>query len=162
MAINITNSQGVAIYILDLPTTEWANCTEARTAIEGGKQVLCPQSLGALEETRNITEYRCLSSNESMKVAGAISRGSIEIGMLFDPNDTAGQDELIGKFESNEALRVGIIYPVAEGSANTKGAMRYFNGFVSTQSETINMDEAVLIAATIDISSEITRCPEEA
>ena len=108
--MEIVNSQGTMIYVLDVPAVAWTDCAEAITAIKAGKQVLCPQSLGNLEQTRNVQEYKCLSSNDSKKIMGSISRGSLDIGMLFDPTDVAGQEALIGYFENNTNFIVGIEY----------------------------------------------------
>ncbi len=87
MAIPVINSQGTQVYILDVPLAAWTDCSEAVTAITGGELVGCPQSLGEITETRDMQEYKCLSSDESAKSLGAISRGSLEIGLLFDPED---------------------------------------------------------------------------
>jgi hypothetical protein len=90
MSIPVLNSQGTQIYVVS-PAATYADCTAAIAAIQGGKLIGCPQSLGELSETREVTEYKCLSSNESAKALGSISRGSFEIGLLLDPTDTAGQ-----------------------------------------------------------------------
>lgn len=162
---NIINSQGTRIFVLDKPTSDplFADCDAAATAILAGKQVLCPQSLGNLEQTRSVQEYKCLSSNDSKKITGAISRGSLDIGMLFDPADTAGQQHLIDAFEKNEPFIVGIEYPDVDVSLGTNGnphgTIRWFEAVLSREAEIVEMDAAILYEVTAEVSSAITKCP---
>ena len=160
--INPINSQGTKIFVVAKPATAWADCTASATAILAGKQVLCPQSLGAIEQTRSVTEYKCLSSNDSKKILGAISRGSIDIGMLFDPTDTAGQKDLASAFENNTPVIIGIELPDADTKVGTKGAqgtIKWFEGGISSESIPIEMDTAILYNVTVEISSKVTTCP---
>lgn len=156
MAISITNSQGTKIWTTAVPGTAWADCTAAITALQAGDQVGCPQSIGNLEEERTSTEYKCLSNNESAKSLGAISRGTIEIGMLFDPDDAEGQNALKTAFASNTHIMIGI---ELSDTGSTNGTMYYFEGAVSKVSTGIEQDAAVMYTATIEIASDITECP---
>lgn len=156
------NSQGTKAYVVDVPATEWADCSEAIAAILAGKEVLCPQSIGSLEETRTVQEIKCLSSNESTKVAGSVSRGTVDLGMLFDPTDVDGQEAFKAAFTANTPFRVGIEYSdrdISVGEVGVSGTIDWFDGIVSTQSKTIEMDTAVMYSATVEIASEITTCP---
>jgi len=82
MAITVLNSQGTKIYVAST-TTAIDDCVKAKTALGTAKVVGCPQSLGEISETRAVTEYKCLTSNDSAKALGAISRGSLEIGLAY-------------------------------------------------------------------------------
>ena len=161
MAINIINSQGTVVWIADIPATEWTDCTTALAGIKAGKQVGCPQSIGALEETRAVNEYKCMTTDESLKALGSISRGNIELGLLFDPSDTAGQEALKAAWAANDEIIVGIELSDADTSAGETGAsgtMFWFKGGVSGVSTGIVADEAVTYTVTVEIASEITEC----
>jgi len=161
-SINPLNSQGTRIYVVDKPATDWADCTEAVAAILAGKQVLCPQSLGNLEQTRSVTEYKCLSSNDSAKITGAISRGSLDIGMLFDPLDAAGQASFWQLFADNDEFVIGIEYPDRDdtvGITDMSGTIRWFDAIISREAEVIEMDAAIIYEITAEVASNINKCP---
>ncbi len=158
MAIPVINSQGTQVYILDLPGTAWADCSEAVTAIKAGDLVGCPQSLGEITETREMTEYKCLSSDESAKSLGAISRGSMDIGLLFDPDDIAGQEALKTAFLSNTPVIIGIELPDQITPTTGNGTLFWFEALVSSTSIVIAQDEAVLYNVTVEIASSVTEC----
>lgn len=150
MAIAYVNSQGTKLWINTTIPTGTPTYTNVST---GGKLVGCPQSVGAIEETRSVTEYKCLSSNDTVKALGAISRGNIQIGLLFDPTDTAGQDALKTAFQSNTEVLVGIEFP---DTGVTNGTTMAFIGLISTISLGIEMDAAVTYTVTVEISSAVT------
>lgn len=155
--INIINSQGAQVYVLDKPATAWTDCTAAAAAIKAGKKVGCPQSLGDISETRSMTEYKCLSSNASTKALGAISRGSLEIGLLLDPKDTEGQKALKDAFKSNTQVVIGVELPdMPSGGKN--GTIYWFIGAISGVSIGIAMDSAVTYTVTVEVASDLTEC----
>lgn len=169
MAINYLNSQGTKLFVLDetqaaaitgTPATDSpliADGTGTNSYLVG-----CPQSIGAVEETRTVTEYRCMSTNDSAKALGAISRGSIEIGLLFDPTDTDGQDQLKTAFANNTLVGIGIELPDEDTSVGPTGAVGtifYFEGGVSGVSVGIEQDAAVTYTVTVEISSDVTEYP---
>ena len=156
MAINILDSQGTKVFVVS-PAVEYASCTLAVAGVQGGDLVGCPQTLGELSETREVTEYKCLSSNESAKALGAISRGSFEIGLLLDPADAAGQAALKKAFADNEEVMIGIELP-DDGGAN--GTLLYFTAGVSGVSTGIEQDAAITYTVTLEIASEIVECPK--
>lgn len=162
MAIEVINSQGTQVWIADVPATAWADCDEAITGLQAGSLVGCPQSLGDIGGTRSVTEYKCLSSDESAKSLGSISRGNIEIGLLLDPADVEGQAALNAAWESNTNVMVGIELSDADvtlGETGASGTIFYFEGGVSSVMVGITMDEAVTYTVVVEISSEITECP---
>jgi len=158
MGINLINSQGTTVYVVDVPGTAWTDCTAAVAAIKGGKVVGCPQSIGDISETRNVNEYKCLSSNESAKALGAISRGSLELGLLLDPDDTEGQGKLKQAFKDNTPVIIGVELPNAVTPKTGNGTIYWFEAGVSGVSTGITMDEAITYTVTLEISSDITEC----
>ena len=164
MSIPVLNSQGTKIYVADDQSASWTDCPTAVGAIKGGHEVGCPQSIGALEETRNVTEYKCMSSNETAKALGSISRGNIEIGLLFDPDDTEGQEFLRQAWNDNKNVAVGIELPdMPEGTGTGgNGTFFWFVGGVSAVSTGIVQDEAVTYTVTLEIASDISLCPKKA
>ena len=160
MAINVINSQGLMMYILDAATAATITGTPATDIpiILGGDAVGCPQSIGNIEETRAVTEYKCMSSNESAKALGSIERGNIEIGLLFDPTDITGQLALKTAFTDNTIVGVGIELPdrdISVGPNGVSGTIFYFEGAISSVSVGIAQDEAVLYTVTVEIASEV-------
>ena len=120
--MNSVDVQGTKTYIVDVPASEWADCTAAISAIHSGKEALCPQSLGDLARTRAVTEYSCISNNESVKSTGKISYADFTIELLFDPDDTAGQKALYDAMENNTAIILAMEADNADTSAGTNGA----------------------------------------
>lgn len=106
-------------YILDVPTTPWADCAAAITAIQAGSEVLCPQALGELTRSRDITEVSCMSSNDSVKAAGKITYGDFTIEMLFDSEDAAGQKALLDAFDNNTPVIIAVESPDSGGTSGT-------------------------------------------
>jgi len=157
------DSQGTKIWIVDQPATAWADCSAATTALLAGKQVGCPQSIGDITETRSVNEIKCLSSNASVKSLGAISRGSIAIDMLYDPDDAKGQAALRDAFVHATPIVIGIeLSNNKTPSAATKkgnGTIYYFNALISGVTTGIAQDSAVVYKVTIEIAGEIMTCP---
>jgi hypothetical protein len=159
MAIKVLNSQGTKIYVLP-ESTDMSDCDKIAAALTSAKLVGCPQSLGNIEETRNEKEIKCLSSNESVKSFGAISRGSLEIGMLYDPDDAEGQAELTKAFKDNKLVWIVIELPNKPATAGSKhGTLKAFKAGVSGVSTTIEMDSEIGYNVTLSISSSVTECP---
>lgn len=161
MAINVINSQGTLAYVLDAATAATITGTPATDIpiIQGGDLIGCPQSIGNIEQTRAVTEYKCMSNNESAKALGSIERGNVEIGLLFDPTDTAGQDALKAAFAANTVVGLGLELPDADtsvGETGASGTIFYFEGGLSSVSIGIVQDEAVTYTVVIEIGSDVT------
>lgn len=122
MAINKMDVQGTTTWIADVPATPWADCTEAIAGLQAGVQALCPQTLGDLTRTREIQEYSCISNNDSVKSAGKMSYGDFTIELLFDNDDTAGQQKLYQALEDNTPIMLGLEGSDADTSAGETGA----------------------------------------
>ena len=147
MAISILQSQGTMVYVLEADSG-----VKTASEIQAGALVGCPQSIGNLDETRAVTEYKCISSNDSAKAVGSISRGNIEIGLLLDPEDAAGQAALKSAFASAETCVVGIELPDTLG---VNGTIYYFDAVISAVSIGIEQDAAITYTVTAEIASAI-------
>jgi len=147
--MNVLNSQGVKIYLATPPQAPWVTCSAAKAALRAGKVIDCPQTIGEIVEQRQVQEYKCLSSNESAKSLGAVSRSSFDIEVLLNPDDTAGQLMLRDSFMNNTPLIMGIEYGTT---------MIYFNIGVSAVGTTIAQDAAITTKFSIEISSDIKQC----
>ncbi len=157
MAITTIMSQGTQVYVCDVPATEWADCTEAIAGVQAGDVVGCPQSIGNIEETRTATEYKCLSSNDTAKAMGSISRGSLELGLLLDPEDQLGQQALKEAFANNTEIIIGIELSDKD-TAGTSGTIYWFHAYVSAVSTGIEQDAAITYTVTVEIAGEINEC----
>jgi hypothetical protein len=149
MSIDVTNSQGVKLYLATPPSTPWATCGEAITGLKAGNTITCPQSVGELGESREVNEYKCLSSDESAKSLGAVGRASFDVDVLLDPEDRSGQMALRSNFRDNKPLVMGIEY---------EGTFIYFNIGVSGMGTAIEQDAAISTKFTIEISGDIMEC----
>ncbi|MCD6136227.1 hypothetical protein J7J63_05885 [Candidatus Bipolaricaulota bacterium] len=143
------NSQGTTIYVGQIPATEWGSCGEAITALKGSPIVECPQSVGDIGETRGSTEYKCLSSNDTAKSLGAVSRQPFDVEVLMNPSDMTGQRDLRKAFRNNTPIRIGIAYGET---------MLYFNAKVSGITASIAQDAAIATTFTIEIAGDIHEC----
>ena len=142
-------SQGTTLYVSQLPSPEWVTCGEAIQALKASPVVNCPQSVGDIAETRTATEYKCLSSNETAKALGAVSRSAFDLQVLMDPNDMQGQRDLRIAFKNNSPIRMGIAYG---------DVMLYFNAMVSGVASSIAQDAAIATTFTIEIAGDIHEC----
>jgi len=148
MAITTTDVQGTKVYIA-ASGTDVSDATKIATAITSAKQIGCIQDLGAVETTREVKEYSCISSNDLTKSLGSIKAGSINIDTLFNALDTAGQKDLRDAYAANES-RVFILELTDGGTTPTYIT---FDGKVSGISTPFAKDEAVQMNFTVEISS---------
>jgi len=149
MAINIVDTQGTKVYIVPVGT-DLSDATKIATAIATGKQIGCIQSIGSIDTTREVTEYSCLSSNEIAKSLGSTKAGSLEISLLFDAKDAAGQKDLRDMYAANER-REFIVELVDNGAVNPTYIT--FEGAVSALAIPIEKDSAVLQNFTVELTS---------
>ncbi len=147
--IKVLNASGTKVYVLDKPSVPWVDCFDALSAIQGGALIDCPQSLGDLSETRASSGYSCLSSNESTTSMGAVSRASLDIGMLLNPDDQAGQLKVRRAFLNNTPLIMAVELPTIT---------YYFDIYVSAIATGVAMDSAITYNVTVEISSSIKEC----
>jgi len=137
MAINVTDTQGITVKV-------------------DGDLVGCLQTIGSLEETRSVKEYTCMSSNESAKSLGSISRGSLDIGLLLDESDILGQKALKDAFNTNTAVTMAI---ELSDSLGVNGTIYTFTGKVSKVGRSFPTDEGVMIDFTVEVASETVITP---
>lgn len=152
MAIPITESQNTKAYLV---ATSVATNTAAaiKTAITGGKQIGCLQNLGDITTSRNVQEYKCLSSDESAKSLGSISLPNISLELLFDADDATGQSELRTMYLNNERRKM--IIALNDQITPTTGNPTYivFEAGLSSDGVAIALDQAVLYKTTVEICS---------
>ena len=149
-----TDVQGTKTYILDVPATAWTDCSAAITAIQSGAEALCPQSLGDLTRSRNVTEYSCISSNDSRKSTGKITYGDFTIELLFDPSDAAGQKALYDAMENNTPIILAMESPATTGN----GDIVWTEALVSGDSISYPVDGLVGYSVTLAPYGGYTRC----
>jgi len=152
MALSLLDSQGTKVYIAPAATV-LTTATEVQTAYATAKLVGCVQDLGAINKSRNVQEYSCLSSDEIAKSLGSMSLGNMTIGMLFDPSDVNGQKELKDMFSTNTRREFIIGLSDAAFSSTTSPTCFVFTGAVSSVEVSIQKDNAVMINATVEFAS---------
>jgi len=154
MALSVTDVQGTKIFLV-ATGTDVSDAAAIAAAIAGGKQIGCLQALGDISETRAVTEYTCLSSDESTKSSGSISLGNMEISTLFNAADTAGQEDMIAMWDGNER-RIFIVEMNDQITPST-GNPTYltFEIFSSGRVIPFAKDAAVLYNATMEQSSRM-------
>lgn len=149
MALEVTDVQGTKLYLV---ATNVATSTPAEiaTAISGGKQIGCLQSVGETTMSRSVQEYTCISSDESTKSSGSISLGNKVISTLFNSQDTAGQQDLIDMWNNNTRRK---LITKLNDNAGISPTYIIHEGFISNVSISTEKDGAVLYDATLEISS---------
>ena len=152
--ITVINSQNTQVYALKKGTKiDDDNSLKAELAKDSNK-IGCLQSLGNIEETRSMTEYKCLTSNKTAKSLGSISRGSLDLELLLDPDDTAGQKTMRDAFKNNESV-IFIVELSDKESGYLTGTMYIFTALISKVSTAIKQDAAVTYTVTVEVSSDI-------
>ncbi len=162
-----TNVQGTTTYILDVPGSAWADCAAATPAILLGEKAMCPQSLGDLARTRAVTEYSCISSNDSVKSTGKISYGDFSIELLYDPNTSptskeGGQKALFDAMEANTAIIIAMEADNADvsgGTTDAAGELVWTEAFVSGDTIGYPVDGKMLYNVTLSPYGGFLRCP---
>jgi len=152
MALPVTDVQGTKAYLV-ATGTDVSDAAAIATAISGGKQIGCIQSIGDITMSRAMQEYTCISSDESSKSQGSISLGNQEISTLFNAADAAGQQDLIAMWDDKE--RRILIVELNDEITPTTGNPTYitYEVFISNVSMPMAKDAAVLYNATLEISS---------
>ena len=150
MALSIVNTQLTKMYIVALGTAV-TTPAEISTAISGGSIVGGIQTLGEVGSSRNITEYSALDVDETTKSFGSITLGNISLSLLFDADDTAGQDELRTMFSTN-TKRTFIIKLTDDGAVSP--SYLTFDGGLSSEMMPIEKDSAVLYNVTLELTSK--------
>lgn len=152
MALPVTDVQGTKLYLAALGT-DVSDAAAIATAIATAKQIGCLQSIGDVTMSRQVQEYTCISSNNSTKSVGSVSLGNQEISTLFNAADTAGQQDLIAAWDSNE--RRILIIELNDQITPTTGNPTYitYEVFPSGVAIPMQKDAAVLYNATLEISS---------
>jgi len=151
--IPVTESQGTKAYLV---ATSVATSTAAEivTAISGGKQIGCLQNVGDITTSRNVQEYKCLSSDESAKSLGSISLPNIAMDLLFDADDATGQAELRTMYSAN--TRRKMILALNDQITAVTGNPTYitFEAGLSSDGVAVALDSAVMYKTTVEICSK--------
>ena len=153
--------QGTKTYILDVPTSDWADCPAAIAAIQAGAEALCPQSLGDLARSRAVTEYACISSNDTKKATGKMTYGDFAIELLFDPADAAGQTALFDAMEANTPIIIAMESPNADisiGETGASGDIVWTEALVSGDTISFPVDGLVGYNVTLSPYGGFVRC----
>ena len=148
--------QGTQAYILDVPATDWADCTAAVTAIKGGKKATCVQAYGSIERNRQVTSYTCQDSNDSEKAAGKMEYGDYTVSLLFKPDETEGQKSMRDALDNNTPIIFALEAPNTGGK---NGTVLWTKALVI--GEKIDMPDSgkYLVDYTLSLFGGITTCP---
>ncbi len=145
-----TNVQGTTVFIANVPTPMWADCTEVSAGLIAGVEAMCPQSLGELTRTRATTENACVSSNDSVKSAGKLSYGDFTMELLLDNEDIAGQDALLTAFDNNKPIMLGLV--------SVDGDIIFTEGLVAGDGIAYPADGLIGYSSTISPYGGFHRC----
>jgi len=74
--------------------------TEGIKVTVNSKLVGCIDTLGAISMSRDKTEKKCITSGEIRTILDSIKTGDLDIGVIYDPTDVAGADELSTVFDT--------------------------------------------------------------
>ena len=147
----ITEAQGTKLHFV-ATSVSLANAAAIKTAISSAKTVICLNELGDVNlGTKSVTEYQCMSSDETFKSLGSISLGNFTPELLYNAADTAGQKDLRDMWEGNE--RRQIIIELNDQITPTTGNPTYihFEVAVSSPAMGITKGQAVTYKPTVEI-----------
>ena len=151
--------QGTKTWLVAVPATPWADCAAAAAALKAGKEALCPQTLGELTRTREVTERGCISSNDSVKAAGKMSYGDISLELLFDPTDAAGQAALLAAFDANTPVIIGFEAPDAPTAGTGNGTVVYTKAMITGDGIAFPANDVIGYNVTLSPYGGFNRCP---
>lgn len=149
MALNITDVQLTKLFIA-AEGTAVTTPAEIATAISTADLVSGIQSIGEVMYSRNTTEYSAIDTDETAYSSGSITISPIDLSVLFDSTDTAGQAEL-RTMMGNNSRRVFII-KLTDDLAVSPSYLT-FTGFLSKSGYPIEKDGAVLYNTIVQPSS---------
>ena len=149
MALAITDVQLTKLYIA-ADGTAVTTPAEIATAIAAGDIVVGIQSLGEVTYSRNTTEYSAIDTDDTAYSSGSVSIAPLDLSLLFDSTDTAGQAELRTMMGAN-TRRVFIIQLTDDLAVSP--SYLTFTGFLSSTGYPIEKDSAVMYNSTIQPSS---------
>lgn len=94
----------------------------------------CLISLGDYAQKRNVTDYECMSSNETTSGLGSIKRDPMEFSALYVEAAADAQQKLKAAFTANTQIEVTIEFDNSKGANGTQltGNMQvseYVSGF---------------------------------
>jgi hypothetical protein len=147
--INVTDVQGTKLYLVAAGTSV-TDAAAIATAITGGVQIGCLQSIGTISVTKNVNEYTCISENSSAKSVGSSSLGNFSLSTLFNAGDSAGQADLRSMW--NDGSRRILIIELND-NGGTNPTYITFETFPSSQDIGIEKDNAVMYDMTMEIAS---------
>ena len=136
MAITIINTQGTKI------TVET-------------KDLECPQIIGDLDETRDETEYGCISSDEVYVALGKITRAPFTLQVLYKAEGTDGQKELDDAFY--DIIEKEIVIELSDGASTKKGTLLTFKVMVSGRKMGMPVNGAITMDYTAKIVGSIVK-----
>ncbi len=149
MALSITDVQLTKIHIAAAGTAV-TTPAEIATAIAGADLVSAIQSLGEVTYSRNTNEYSAIDTDDTAYSSGSISIAPLDLSLLFDSQDAAGQAELRVMMGAN-TRRVFIISLTDDGVVSP--SYLTFTGFLSSSGYPIEKDSAVMYNTTVQPSS---------
>lgn len=150
--MTITDSQLTKVYLAAEGTTV-TTASDIATAIAGGTEFQCFQNFGDIGTSYSVQTYKCLDQNEVKKSRGSADLGNINVEFLFDAADTAGQAELRSLSTSGERRVCIVKYNDQITPTTGNPTYRTFETFVSSDMETIAIDQAIVAKFTIEICS---------
>ena len=112
------------------------------------KLVGCIDSIGAISQTRPKTTKRCLGTGLIRNILDVIETGDLDLGVIFDPTDTAGAGELETVF--NNASEAVFAIELSD-TAGTNGTTFTWSNAVIVKFE-INPDDQGEVSATFTVA----------
>lgn len=122
--------------------------TEGIKAKVNTKVVGCLYSIGSIKMSRDKTEKKCLTSGELKTILDSIKTGDLDLGVAYDPTDTAGADELGTVFDTGSECVFEIELSDTAGANGT--TFTWNNAVVHTHD--INPDDGGEVTSNIIVA----------
>ena len=159
MSIKVIESQGSKAYLV-AAGTDLSTVAKIVTALGTAKEIGDINTIGDVTSSRNVTEYKVIDKDEVAKSLGSLSLGNLPIELMYNGEDTAGQDDLRDAYSTNtrRELIIKLNDEPTTGSVKNPTYITMQVG-VSSDGVAIAIDQAVIYKTTLEITSKPVLIP---
>lgn len=152
--MDVTNSQLIEAYLV-ADGTDVSDAEAIKTAIASGKKINCLIEVGDISlGTKSVTEYACMSSNETFKSLGTISLANMTPQLLYDASDVDGQQDLKAMWNNNERRIMVLLFNDQITPTTGNKSSVTFQAAISNPTLGIAKDGAIMYNPTIEFCTK--------
>jgi predicted homoserine dehydrogenase-like protein len=119
-----------------------------------GKEVGALQSLGNISQKRNVQEYDAINVESVLIAVGSVKTDALQLGVIYDPADSAGAKELETAF--NNATAIPFSIELSDKGSNNGTTFSWDEAVVSDFSLEPQKDGFVLATFSVYLNGKPT------